>query len=128
MRQREHGRERRAAFQATQWSVALDRCSSWLGLVTRRWPEMRRILSLDFDGVLHPSQLHLPRPDVAPLPWLDHLAALLGPYPDVGLLVHSSWRETYTVDEIQDMLHPMELRFVGVAPRGDSGRRDRSLA
>ena len=80
---------------------------------------MRRIISLDFDGVLHPSPRHLPRQDVAVFSWLDHLELLLVEHHDVGLLVHSSWRETYPSDEIQDVLHPMEARFVGVAPPGD---------
>lgn len=78
-----------------------------------------RILSLDFDGVLHPSPRHLPLQNVAVFAWLDHLVPLLDAHPDVGLLVHSSWRETYSANEIQDMLHPMEHRFVGVAPAGE---------
>ena len=55
---------------------------------------MQRFLSLDFDGVLHPSPRHLPRQDVAVLAWLDDLEPLLEAHPDVGLLVHSNWRET----------------------------------
>lgn len=78
-----------------------------------------RVISLDLDGVTHPSphSAHR-RTDVAPLQWLDILGVLLKEHPDVGLLVHSSWRETYSEDELQDMLHPLESRFAGVAPAG----------
>lgn len=82
---------------------------------------MQRILSLDFEGVLHLSPHPWPRQDVAVFSWLDHLVPLLDAHPDVGLLVHSSWRESYRPDEIQDMLHPIEARFVGGAPRGERG-------
>lgn len=78
-----------------------------------------RVLSIDIDGVCHPSPHCVPRrDDVAPLQWLDILANLLAGHPDVGLLVHSSWRETYSEDEIRDMMHPLESHFVGVAPPG----------
>lgn len=84
-----------------------------------------RIISLDFDGVLHPSPRHLPRRDLPVFVWLPLLERLLDPHQDVGLLVHSSWRESFRVDEIEDMLHPMEHRFVGVTPQGgrESGIR-----
>lgn len=82
---------------------------------------LKRILSLDVDGVLHPDPRLQPRHDVATLAWLDHLVPLLAAHPDVGLLVHSSWRETYTAAELQDMLHPLEERFAGVAPPGEKG-------
>jgi len=78
-----------------------------------------RVISLDLDGVTHPCPHSVPRrTDVAPLQWLDILAELLERHPDVGLLVHSSWRETYSEDELRDMLHPLESRFAGVAPAG----------
>ena len=78
-----------------------------------------RIISLDFDGVLHPSPHHHPRAEVATLAWIDHLVPLLEGHPDVGLLVHSSWREVHSLDDLQDMLHPMEGRFAGVTPPGE---------
>jgi predicted NAD/FAD-binding protein len=55
---------------------------------------LRRILSLDVDGVLHPDPRLLPRQEVATLAWLDYLVPMLTGHPDVELLVHSSWRET----------------------------------
>ena len=84
-----------------------------------------RVISLDFDGVTHPSPHSVPRrTDVAPLQWLDFLAELLERHPDVGLLVHSSWRETYSEDELRDMLHPLEDRFLGVTPTSRAWRVD----
>lgn len=82
---------------------------------------MLRVISLDFDGVLHPSPRHLPRQDLPVFVWLPHLERLLEPHEDVRLLVHSSWRESFRVDEIEDMLHPMEHRFLGVTPPGERG-------
>ena len=78
-----------------------------------------RIISLDFDGVLHPSPHHHPRAEVATLAWIDHLVPLLEGHPDVGLLVHSSWREVHSLDDLQDMLYPMEARFAGATPPGE---------
>lgn len=78
-----------------------------------------RVISLDFDGCTHPSPQLVPRrEDVPALAWLDELAMQLEPHPDVGLLVHSSWRENYAPAELEDMLHPLSARFVGVAPVG----------
>jgi hypothetical protein len=82
---------------------------------------MQRIISLDFDGVLHPSPRRSKRRDLPVFCWLDCLARLLSEHPDVLLLVHSSWRETYRPDEIADMLTPLDGRFVGVAPPGLRG-------
>lgn len=79
-----------------------------------------RVVSLDFDGVTHPSPKCVPcRADVATLEWLDILAELLQPYPDVRLVVHSTWREVYSEEEIRDLLHPLEERFIGVVPPGE---------
>jgi hypothetical protein len=82
---------------------------------------LRRILSLDVDGVFHPDPRLLPRQEVAMLAWLGYLVPMLTGHPDVELLVHSSWRETHSADDIQDMLHPLEARFVGVTPPGERG-------
>ena len=102
----------------THMQPRIDAMRAALQSPHRRW---HRIISLDFDGVTHESPKHVSIATVAPLAWLDHLERLLEPYPDVGLLVHSSWRETYSVDEVLDMLHPMEHRFVDVVPPGGSG-------
>lgn len=81
----------------------------------------QRIISLDFDGVLHPSPRLAVKPELPVFCWIDCLDRLLVSHPDVRLLVHSSWREAYRPDEIADMLMPLESRFLGVAPPGSRG-------
>ena len=46
------------------------------------------------------------------------LAHLIAKYPDVGVVVHSSWREQFAQDYPQDFLGPVADRFAGVAPPG----------
>jgi hypothetical protein len=85
----------------------------------------RRFLSLDFDGVLHPTAEGTERVAVTHFGWLPHLARLLASHPEVMLLVHSTWRHKYNVEELRsligDVLGP---RVVAAAPAGD----DRWLA
>jgi hypothetical protein len=76
-----------------------------------------RILSLDFDGVLHPGDEDLP--EHGRFCWLPVLEELLAAHPDVGLAVHSTWRYTHTDEEIRDLLGPaLGSRYCGKAPRG----------
>jgi hypothetical protein len=75
-----------------------------------------RLLFLDFDGVVHPQ-------DGTNHPggwfrWLPLLANLLAPWPDVKIVVHSSWRYEYTDAELRELLGPLSARFAGSAPRG----------
>lgn len=76
----------------------------------------RRLLSLDFDGVLHPGSQIATRLNV--FCWLPDLLALLGPHKDVDVLVHSSWRYEYDDSELRELLGPLGPRFVGAAPLG----------
>lgn len=79
-----------------------------------------RILSLDFDGVVHPGSLCTERVDTPQFGWLEHLTRLLAPHPDVAILVHSSWRETYSLAELRMILDDdLGDQFVGVAPPGE---------
>lgn len=74
-----------------------------------------RLIFLDFDGVLHPLQ-----PEVSQLErfcWLPTLEALVGSFPDVYIVVHSTWRYEYTEPELRQMLGSLGHRFVGCAPR-----------
>lgn len=77
-----------------------------------------RLLSLDFDGVLHPQMPSSAAEQVPPFCWLPVLAEVLAPHPDVCVLVHSSWRYVYSPDELRDILDSLAPRFVGTAPRG----------
>ena len=83
-----------------------------------------RVLFLDIDGVVHPakevnslgpSKLYM---QVGPFGWLPHLAKVLEAHPDVALVVHSSWRETFTLDEIREMYLELGDRSVDVTPPG----------
>ena len=87
-----------------------------------RW----RVLFLDFDGVVHPFGKD---PDGGPAAeslvldlgvfcWLEHLERLVLPHPDVGVVVHSSWRYPHSDDELADMLGALNGRYLGKTPRG----------
>ncbi|WP_377161634.1 HAD domain-containing protein [Roseateles sp. UC29_93] len=74
------------------------------------------MLFLDFDGVLHPAG---GKPgEVLPFEWLPQLAAIVGPFRDVGVVVHSSWRDSYSEEYMRDFLEPLGDAFKGVAPPG----------
>ncbi|MBO9687090.1 MAG: hypothetical protein J7598_10780 [Mitsuaria chitosanitabida] len=78
------------------------------------------MLFLDFDGVLHPSGT--PAGQSLPFEWLPALARLLDPFPDVGVVVHSTWREQFSLDYIQDFLESLGDRFIDVAPPGEKAQ------
>lgn len=80
---------------------------------------------MDIDGVLHPasdvaapgaSALFL---EVGHFGWLPHLARVLASHPDVHLVVHSSWRETFRLVELADMLADVGEHRIDVTPPGD---------
>lgn len=77
---------------------------------------MTRLITLDFDGVLHPAHDDLDH--ALHLQWLGILSALLAPWPDVRLAIHSTWRYTHTPAELRQLLGPLGARLIGVAPRG----------
>lgn len=85
----------------------------------------QKVICLDFDGVVHPAMEGDYRMSVTHFGWLPHLQRLLDPHPDVVLLVHSTWRHQYNVEELRlllgDVLGP---RVVAAAPPGN----DRSQA
>jgi hypothetical protein len=83
--------------------------------VAMKSPPMQ-LISLDYDGVLHPA-----RDD--PLDGhrficLPTLAELLEPHPDVLLAVHSTWRYTHKPQELGTLMGALGERLCGVAPRG----------
>lgn len=75
-----------------------------------------RVLFLDFDGVL--TKVAAEDEPVVLFEWLPLLAALLDPWPDVRIVVHSTWRYDHTDDELRGLLGPLSARFVGMVPRG----------
>jgi hypothetical protein len=92
-----------------------------------------RVLFLDFDGCVHPACLLAtqshdaltrslgPFDYTVPVDlfaWLPLLIEMLAPHPDVFIVVHSSWRETYPAAEIGDMLGDLGRRYLGVTPPG----------
>lgn len=83
-----------------------------------------RVLFIDVDGVLHPARVpgSLRQTDafmrVGTLGWLAGLAELLAPYPDVSVVVHSSWRLTYSLHELREMLMELGERHIDVTPPG----------
>ena len=81
----------------------------------------RKILSLDFDGVLHPTAEGTQRVAVPHFGWLPQLERMLGPYQDVMLLVHSTWRHMYDLEELRLLLgDTLGPRVVAAASAGDS--------
>lgn len=78
----------------------------------------RRLLSLDFDGVLHPGPQVTTK--LAHFCWLPSLCSLLTQDDDVDVLVHSTWRHEFTDQELKDLLGPLGPRCVGAVPRSSA--------
>lgn len=73
-----------------------------------------RAIFIDFDGVLHPAGGSVGA--CLPFEWLSDLKALLSPHPPVRIVVHSSWRLTYSHEEIREFLsglRALEIAIVG---------------
>jgi hypothetical protein len=80
-----------------------------------------RILFLDFDGVLHPTLDDMEGEEpiaTGHFGWLALLAKTLEPYPDVAIVVHSTWRYVYDPNELRELIGPLGARFLGATPRG----------
>ncbi|WP_431274685.1 HAD domain-containing protein [Variovorax ureilyticus] len=75
-----------------------------------------RVIFCDFDGVLHPAGG--PPGFVLPFEWLPELVTMLKEVDDVSFVVSSTWRETYSVDELRDFLEPLGDRHFGVVEPG----------
>lgn len=80
------------------------------------------ILFLDFDGTLHPE----------PIRWrsFEHvpaLASLLAQYPEVGIVVSSSWREQMALDDLKRPISALSERVVGVTPVIPDAKRQREI-
>jgi len=89
------------------------------------------LLALDFDGVLHPVFPRADRTDAENRHWscLPALEAVLRDFPDVGVLVTSSWRTqrewSWLVDRFSPDIRP---RLLGATPvlaaNGQGSRHD----
>jgi len=97
-----------------QLTTALERERRRLGSAVH-WP---RVLSIDFDGILHPLGTGTTTIKTTLFGWLPVLEELLRPHDDVHVLVHSSWRYEYRPEELQMLLGELGVRFVGAVPRG----------
>ena len=74
-----------------------------------------RLLFLDFDGVLHPlTKIEKLHPN-GWFCWLPILSELLAPWPDVLIVVHSSWREHFSDAELRQLLQDLGTRMLGSA-------------
>ena len=83
-----------------------------------------RVLFVDFDGVLHPKTLEAGIEEdeivvgTAQFGWLPALVSVLRTYPEVSLVVHSTWRYTHDIDELRGVLGVLGSRVVAATPRG----------
>lgn len=76
-----------------------------------------RLVFLDFDGVLHPAAGG--PADAPPFCWVAELAEELAPHPDVGIVVHSSWIDQHSVEDVREFLGPLGLRLLGTVGTGE---------
>ncbi len=75
-----------------------------------------RVLFLDFDGVLHPFEQT--ETALTHFCWLPILVQALQPYPEVRIVVHSTWRYLYDHDELRLLLGPLGSRFLAATAPG----------
>lgn len=75
----------------------------------------KRILFLDFDGVLHPFPM--PTDPAQLFCNLPRLEAVLRDFPDVQIVISSSWREDRSLAELASLFSPdITSRVIGVLP------------
>jgi hypothetical protein len=76
---------------------------------------MRKIIFLDFDGVLHPDGVGL----FSQLPLFE---SFLSKMPGAEVVVSSTWREDHTLEELRQFFSPaLRNRISGVTPSLDGG-------
>lgn len=76
------------------------------------------LIFLDFDGVLHPY-------DRGTFEFVDNFQRLLDKHPTAKVVISSSWRMNYTLDELKRFFDE-EYRdaIIGMTPESSSGDRD----
>lgn len=93
------------------------------------------LLFLDFDGVLHP---YFPRRDIPQraneyFSFLPRLEAVLRDYPEVNVVIASTWRKYHTLEELRAFFsQDLRTRVVGVTPveppgGSEAGERQREV-
>lgn len=76
---------------------------------------MRKIIFLDFDGVLHGER----DPIFAKLPQFEQYALQM---PEVEIVISSAWRETRGFDKLKAPFQPaIQQRIIGITPSLDGG-------
>lgn len=75
-----------------------------------------RALFLDFDGVLHPAG-GVPGYTL-PFEWPPLLSDILSSGPHIALVIHSSWAERYSFEELREFLGPLAVKLVGAVGSG----------
>jgi len=71
------------------------------------------VVFIDFDGVTHPEPCFQDNVFCR----LDKIVAVLNRHPEVDVVISSSWRMQYAMDELQEFLSPISAhRIVGVTP------------
>ena len=76
----------------------------------------------DFDGCLHPvthgATLDGPALSTVHFGWLPLLGRALQSHDDVVVVVHSTWRYEYRIDELREVLGVVGRRVVAATPPG----------
>jgi len=76
---------------------------------------MRKIIFLDFDGVLHPDGIG----KFSQLPILEHFLSAM---PEAEVVVSSTWREDHTLEQLRGFFSPaLQNRITGVTPSLEDG-------
>lgn len=75
------------------------------------------ILFLDFDGVLHPQYDGEPTPVSEVFCHLPRFESVMRDFPCVDIVISSSWRNEFTLDELRSRFSPdIAARIIDVTP------------
>ena len=78
----------------------------------------RKVLFLDFDGVLHPAGDGIEELKGPAFVWLPLLEDALARHSNVGIVVSSTWRYTHSQGELRELLGSIGPRLLGAIPTG----------
>lgn len=78
------------------------------------------ILFLDFDGVLHPQYEGMPTPTEEVFCHLPRFESVMREFPTVQIVVSSTWRYKFTVDQMRAHFSPdIAARIIGATPQSE---------